>query len=117
MFAYQVEQPGMHELMQELRSVMDEYDDRVLVGENDEIVYHGNGQNELHMVFNFPLMKTKQLTPDWIARTSSSAWPSWRRSRPTPGPATRWATTTRHASRAATATARMTTSWRACTWR
>jgi len=86
MFAYQVEQPGMHELMQELRSVIDEYDDRVLVGENEEIVYHGNGQNELHMVFNFPLMKTKQLTPDWIranqqqrlaelAAVSPEAWP------------------------------------------
>jgi alpha-glucosidase len=66
MFAHQVEQPGMHELMQELRSVLDEYEDRVLVGENDEIVYHGNGHNELHMVFNFPLMRTKQLTPAWI---------------------------------------------------
>lgn len=86
MFAYQVEQPGMHELMQELRSVIDEYDDRVLVGENDEIVYHGNGDNELHMVFNFPLMRTKRLTPQWIranqrqrlaelAAISADAWP------------------------------------------
>jgi alpha-glucosidase len=86
MFAYQVEQPGMHELMQELRSVIDEYHDRVLVGENEEIVYHGNGRNELHMVFNFPLMKTKRLTPDWIranqqqrlaelAAVSPEAWP------------------------------------------
>jgi alpha-glucosidase len=86
MFAHQVEQPGMHELMQELRSVIDEYDDRVLVGENDEIVYHGNGDNELHMVFNFPLMRTKQLTPAWIranqatrlaelAAISPDAWP------------------------------------------
>ena len=30
------------------------------------ISYHGNGQNELHMVFNFPLMYTRHLTPKWI---------------------------------------------------
>ncbi len=86
LFAHQVEQPGMHELMQELRAVLDEYEDRVLVGENEEIVYHGNGDDELHMVFNFPLMKTKQLTPAWIranqqqrlaelAKVSPDAWP------------------------------------------
>ena len=86
MFQYQVEQPGMHELMQELRAVLDEYPDRVLVGENDEIAYHGNGHNELHMVFNFPLMRTQRLTPGWIcanqkqrlaelAAVSPDAWP------------------------------------------
>jgi alpha-glucosidase len=86
MFGYQVEQPGMHELMQELRTVLDEYVDRVLVGENEEIVYHGHGDDELHMVFNFPLMKTKRLTPAWIranqrerlaelAKISLDAWP------------------------------------------
>ncbi len=86
MFQYQVEQPGVHELMQELRAVLDEYPDRVLVGENDEIIYHGNGHNELHMVFNFPLMRTRRLTPEWIranqkqrlaelAAVSPEAWP------------------------------------------
>jgi len=65
---YQVEQPGMHELMQELRAVIDEYDDRMLIGENEDLSYHGNGSNELHLVFNFPLMKTDKLTPDWIRR-------------------------------------------------
>ncbi len=69
MFIYQVEQPGMHELMQELRSVIDEYDgDRMLVGENEMIAYHGNGENELHMVFNFPLGYTDHLTPAWIRK-------------------------------------------------
>ncbi len=67
MFKFQVEQLGMHELMQELRAVLDEYDgDRMLVGENDDIAYHGSGDNELHMVFNFPLMRTDRLSPDWI---------------------------------------------------
>ena len=65
-FQHQVEQPGVHELMQELRTLVDEYDDRVLVGENDDIAYHGEGNNELHMVYNFPLMRMEQLTPDSV---------------------------------------------------
>ncbi|HEY5671694.1 MAG TPA: alpha-glucosidase [Anaerolineales bacterium] len=86
MFQYQNHQPGLHELMQELRSVIDEYDDCVLVAEDDDIAYMGNGDNELHLVFNFPLMRTSRLTPAWVranqkerlttlASISPSAWP------------------------------------------
>jgi alpha-glucosidase len=79
----QVEQEGVHGLMQELRRVVDEYPDRVLVGENDNVAYHGEGDNELHMVFNFPLMRTNRLTPSWIranqevrlATLPPGAWP------------------------------------------
>jgi alpha-glucosidase len=66
LFQHQRDQPGIHALMQELRAVVDAYDDRVLVGETEEIAYYGDGQNELHMVFNFPLMKTERLTPVWV---------------------------------------------------
>jgi alpha-glucosidase len=66
MFRYQVEQPGVHQLVQELREVIDEYEDRVLVGETEDLAYHGNGSNELHMVFNFPLKNTQKLTPAGI---------------------------------------------------
>jgi len=65
-FRYQLEQPGLHELMQELRAVVDEYPDRLLVGESGEIAYYGDGQNELHLAFNFPLMKTERITPAWV---------------------------------------------------
>ena len=66
MFGYQVDQPGVHELMQELRTIVDAYDDRVLVGETDQIEFYGDGTNELHLAFNFPLMRTNRLTPGWI---------------------------------------------------
>ncbi|MBU1662229.1 MAG: alpha-glucosidase [Chloroflexi bacterium] len=67
MYQYQVEQPGMHALMQELRTVINEYDDRLLVGESDMIEYYGDGSNELHLAFNFPLMHTGgRFTPAWI---------------------------------------------------
>jgi alpha-glucosidase len=68
---YQIEQPGMHELMQELRAVIDEYDDRMLIGETEDLAYHGNGTNELHLVFNFPLMKTDRLTASWVRRNQN----------------------------------------------
>jgi alpha-glucosidase len=84
-FQYQVEQPGIHGLMKELRQVVDEYPNRVLVGENDDISYHGQ-DDELHMVFNFPLMRPERLTPEWVRRNqadrlaqlawvSPAAWP------------------------------------------
>ncbi|HEX2993881.1 MAG TPA: alpha-glucosidase [Anaerolineales bacterium] len=69
MFKNQWAQPGMHELMKELRTVIDEYDgDRVLVAEDDNIDYMGSGKDELHLVFNFPLMWADRLTPDHIRR-------------------------------------------------
>jgi alpha-glucosidase len=69
MFKNQLGQPGLHELMKELRSVLDEYDgERMLVGEDDDVTYLGNGEDELSMVFNFPLMRTDQLSPDWVRK-------------------------------------------------
>ncbi len=67
MFKHQLGQLGVHDLMKELRAVLDEYDgDRMLVGEDDDITYMGNGNDELHLVFNFPLMWTKRITPSHI---------------------------------------------------
>jgi alpha-glucosidase len=67
MFKNQWGQPGLHELMIELRAILDEYEgDRMLVGEDDNIAYMGNGNDELNLVFNFPLMRTERLTPSHI---------------------------------------------------
>ena len=69
MFKNQWAQPGLHELMKELRAVLDEYEgDRMLVGEDDNIAYMGNGNDELHLVFNFPLMRTERISPTHIRR-------------------------------------------------
>jgi alpha-glucosidase len=83
MYGNQYEQDGVHQLMQELRTVMDEYPDRMLVGENDQVSFYGDGTNELHLAFNFPLMRTNHLTPGWIranqkerlASLPPGAWP------------------------------------------
>src|SRR5215207_10142760 len=69
MFKNQWAQPGLHELMKELRAVLDEYEgDRMLVGEDDNITYMSNGNDELHLVFNFPLMRAERITPTHIRR-------------------------------------------------
>jgi alpha-glucosidase len=81
---YQIKQPGLHELMQELRSLVDEYPgDRVLIGEDEDVAFHGTGDNELHLLFNFPLMQVKRLTPAHIRANQAlrltalppGAWP------------------------------------------
>ncbi len=81
---YQRRQPGVHKLMQELRALIDaEYDDRVLVGESDDILYYGDGNNELHLIFNFELLKKMRLNPaiiranqrERLAALPPGAWP------------------------------------------
>lgn len=82
-YEHQMDQPGVHDLFQALRAVVDEYEDRMLVGETEEIEYHGDGTNELHLVFNFGLMRTTRLTPAWVranqaerlAALPPGAWP------------------------------------------
>ena len=81
---YQIQQPGLHELMQELRALVDEYPgDRVLVGEDEDFAFHGSGDDELQLVFNFPLLRVKRLTPAHVranqalrlAELPHGAWP------------------------------------------
>ena len=76
MFKHQWGQPGLHELMKELRAVIDEYEgDRMLVGEDDNIAYMGDGNDELQLVFNFPLMLTERITPAHIRRNQKERLP------------------------------------------
>jgi alpha-glucosidase len=81
---FQIKQPGIHELMQELRALVDEYPgDRVLVGEDEDVAFHGAADDELHLVFNFPLMRIRRLTPAHVranqamrlAELPPGAWP------------------------------------------
>ncbi len=87
-FKHQTGQPGLHELMKELRTVLNEYDgERVLVGEDDNPAFMGNGWDELNLVFNFPLMRIEApLTSSWVCdnqatrlaaleKISPQAWP------------------------------------------
>jgi alpha-glucosidase len=66
MYRDQHDQPEVHTLMKELRQVVDEFEDRVLIGETDDIAFYGDGNDELHLAFNFPLMKTNRLSAEWV---------------------------------------------------
>jgi alpha-glucosidase len=69
MFKNQLHQHGLHDLMMQLRAVLDEYPgERMLVGEDHHIEYLGRGDDELDLVFNFPLMRTERITPAHIRR-------------------------------------------------
>jgi alpha-glucosidase len=83
MFQYQHDLPEVHEVMRELRQVVDEYPDRVLIGETDDIAFYGNGNDELHLNFNFPLMRPRVLCAEHVrsnqkerfAKLPAGAWP------------------------------------------
>ncbi|HEX3291348.1 MAG TPA: alpha-amylase family glycosyl hydrolase, partial [Gaiella sp.] len=81
--------PGTHELIRGIRAVVDEYDERVIVGEvslRDTIriaAYYGAG-DELHLAFNFLSLDAGWNAREWLAlvRTvgeglGESAWPTW----------------------------------------
>lgn len=83
LFQYQSDLPEVHDLMRELRALVDSYPERMLVGETEEISYYGQNDDELNLVFNFPLMNTSKLTPGHVlanqekrlAALPSFAWP------------------------------------------
>lgn len=83
MFKHQEGREEVHGLMKELRQVIDEYEDRVLIGETEDITYYGSDDDELQLNFNFPLINTNRLTPAWIRANQASrlgalppgAWP------------------------------------------
>jgi alpha-glucosidase len=83
LLGFQLKQPELHELMRELRTLIDSYPgERVLVGEDEDIAFHGSG-DELHLVFNFPLLRAARLTPAHIRANQAArlgalphgAWP------------------------------------------
>jgi alpha-glucosidase len=61
---YDRDQPLAHEVMRELRAVVASYPDVVLIGEasadspDGPASFYGNGNDELHMVFDFRLLKS-----------------------------------------------------------
>lgn len=79
-FHWQFDQPQVHEVTRALRKVVDEYEDRVLIGETDDIAFYGDNDNELHLNFNFPLMRTPKITAPHVRNNQKerlSNLPKW----------------------------------------
>jgi alpha-glucosidase len=87
---YTADLPEVHELIREMRIVLDSYDDRMMVGEtylpNDMLmVYYGTPEKrECHLPFNFQLIRApwkaatvKKMVDDYEAALPSDAWPNW----------------------------------------
>jgi alpha-glucosidase len=86
---YTSNQPGNHDIIRQMRAVLDQYDGRVMIGEtylpNTELVrYYGAHNDEFQLPFNFQL-----IAAPWEARTVRAivdkyeevlprgAWPNW----------------------------------------
>jgi alpha-glucosidase len=84
------DEPGIHPLMRQLRSVADEFDDRVLLGEiylppTELVTFYGTELDELQLPFNFGLLELPSWTADTVHAAVSAydqalppqAWPNW----------------------------------------
>jgi alpha-glucosidase len=78
----QVDLPEIHDLMRDLRKLVDSYSDRILIGETRTMALLGTGKDELHTIFNFDLLSFDHLTPKiirdnqgyWLSNLPHGAW-------------------------------------------
>ncbi|WP_187261895.1 alpha-amylase family glycosyl hydrolase [Pontibacter beigongshangensis] len=87
--AYSTDQPEVHDIVRKMRAVLDEYDERMMIGEiylpiQKLMTYYGNENNGAHLPFNFLLLSLQ-----WEAQLIASnidmyegalpegGWPNW----------------------------------------
>jgi hypothetical protein len=97
---YTTDRPEVHDVVAGLRQVIDEFDDRVLIGEiylpiDRLVAYYGADLRGAHLPFNFAL----PFTPGRRATSTASSPNTRPRFRSAPGPIGCWAITTGPASR------------------
>ena len=87
---YTANLPEVHDLIRQMRAVLDSYDERMMVGEtylpNDKLmVYYGSADMlECHLPFNFQLILARwdaagvrKMVDDYEAVLPPDAWPNW----------------------------------------
>ena len=86
---YSADQPETHEVVAEMRSVLDRYDERVLIGEiylpiERLVTYYGQDLRGAQLPFNFQLLHTAwtaaaigKLVTDYEAALPPGGWPNW----------------------------------------
>jgi alpha-glucosidase len=86
---YSADQPEAQEVIAELRRVVDEFDDRVMIGEVylplDRLMrYYGKDLRGVHLPFNFQLLDTAwsarevaRVVENYEAALPEGAWPNW----------------------------------------
>ena len=86
---YTTDRPEVHEVVRAMRRVVDEYDDRVLIGEiylpvGRLVTYYGEDLSGVQLPFNFHLLLTAWNAPDvadlirdYEAALPPGGWPNW----------------------------------------
>lgn len=86
---YDADRPEVHELVAEMRGVLEEFDNRLLIGEiylpiPNLMQYYGKQLREADLPFNFQLLQCAwtaedlaQTIGDYIAALPPGAWPNW----------------------------------------
>jgi alpha-glucosidase len=83
------DQPEIHEVVADMRRVLDEYENRVLIGEiylpiERLVTYYGENLSGAHLPFNFALIKAPwradaiaKLVDEYEAALPLGGWPNW----------------------------------------
>jgi alpha-glucosidase len=87
---YTEDQPGLHEIIQEMRAITESYGPRLLIGEIslpvDRLMpYYGEQFDEIHLPFNFQFVNLpiweartiRQIVENYEAVLPKGAWPNW----------------------------------------
>jgi alpha-glucosidase len=86
---YSSDQPEVHDVIAEMRRVIDEFDARVLIGEiylpfERLVTYYGKDLAGAHLPFNFALLSApwnarsiEKIIADYEAALPPGAWPNW----------------------------------------
>src|ERR671932_343004 len=86
---HSADHPDVHDVIAGMRSVLEEYDDRVLIGEiylpiERLVAYYGVDLSGAHLPFNFQLIQTawnaheiRMLVEEYEAALPRGGWPNW----------------------------------------
>lgn len=86
---YSTDQPEVHEIVQEMRAILDSYHERMMIGEiylpiHKLVTYYGTNSNGAHLPFNFMLIslpwdaqKIASAIDEYESALPEKAWPNW----------------------------------------
>ncbi len=86
---YMADLPEVHDIVREMRSLLDQYHERVLIGEiylpvPRLMLYYGTNRDEAHLPFNFQLILlpwdaqvVREAVDTYEAALPAGAWPNW----------------------------------------
>ena len=86
---HSTDQPEVHDVVRKMRAVLDEYDDRLMIGEiylpvHRLVMYYGEDNKGSHLPFNFQLLsipwepgRLYSVIEEYEAALPAGGWPNW----------------------------------------